>query len=489
MPADDEERRSASLVAMAREQQELFAVSEALLDHDENVARWRSLHVLMVEREIGAKRGTGGSSGVGYLRTTLGQAVLPGALGAPRGSLTQSLAPEVGRGVPSETDHAMDPVRARVGAPRRRVHAAAGRRRDADADGRARRSPRPSCATGARLPDGTPLPDGCTGGAGASQTVAFVADGRAWAIDPDDGDLACLFPVENAGPFAWGPQGDRVLLNGFEIRGLGGDAPDLPAIDASISAFDWGHPLGLAVVFADAKGIPRKRFVDDGHLIRLMSLPRGQVSPGGLSPEWSRAGVRGGDDRGAGDLAVDQRRRRIRSASSSPSAGPSSPRSRSRRTDGPCGGRPSTKRAIPELHFMKLEDPDRIRDRMARARRGPWRAVFGSPRRDPPGGDRGRGMRGAHGSVLDRGETRTAIPDETRPTEALGWLDRTTLLVAAGGCGEPLDLFAVDGPGLDAPAALVLDVEIGAPRTQVANPPGTVPAPSPEEEPPPDGVG
>jgi tryptophan 2,3-dioxygenase len=77
MPADDEERRSASLVAMAREQRELFAVSEGLLDHDENVARWRSLHVLMVEREIGAKRGTGGSSGVGYLRTTLDKRFYP----------------------------------------------------------------------------------------------------------------------------------------------------------------------------------------------------------------------------------------------------------------------------------------------------------------------------------------------------------------------------------------------------------------------------
>ena len=91
--------------------------------------------------------------------------------------------------------------------------------------------------------------------------------------------------------------------------------------------------------------------------------------------------------------------------------------------------------------------------------------------------------------VLAGGETRTAMPEETRPTEALGWLDRTTLLVAAGGCGEPLDLFTVDGSGQDAPAALVLDVEIAAPRTQVTNPPRTVPAPSAEEEPPPNGVG
>jgi tryptophan 2,3-dioxygenase len=86
MPADDEERRMSSLVAMAKEQTELFAVSEALLDHDEALARWRALHVLMVEREIGAKRGTGGSSGVEYLRTTLGKRFFPELWGL-RGNL------------------------------------------------------------------------------------------------------------------------------------------------------------------------------------------------------------------------------------------------------------------------------------------------------------------------------------------------------------------------------------------------------------------
>ena len=77
MPPDDEAVRAASLVQMAREQRELFAVSEGLVGHDEQVARWRSLHVLMVEREIGAKTGTGGSSGVGYLRSTLDKRFFP----------------------------------------------------------------------------------------------------------------------------------------------------------------------------------------------------------------------------------------------------------------------------------------------------------------------------------------------------------------------------------------------------------------------------
>jgi tryptophan 2,3-dioxygenase len=77
MPAEDPARREASLVAMARGDRELFAVSEGLLDHDESLSLWRFHHVLMVEREIGAKRGTGGSSGVGYLRSTLDKRCFP----------------------------------------------------------------------------------------------------------------------------------------------------------------------------------------------------------------------------------------------------------------------------------------------------------------------------------------------------------------------------------------------------------------------------
>jgi tryptophan 2,3-dioxygenase len=79
MPEDDEDARMGSLLAMARETEHtaLFAVSEGLLDHDEAIATWRSHHVLMVEREIGAKRGTGGSSGVDYLRSTLGKRFFP----------------------------------------------------------------------------------------------------------------------------------------------------------------------------------------------------------------------------------------------------------------------------------------------------------------------------------------------------------------------------------------------------------------------------
>lgn len=56
---------------------ELYALSETLLDHDEGFALWRSRHVLMVERQIGAKTGTGGSTGARYLRSTLEKRFFP----------------------------------------------------------------------------------------------------------------------------------------------------------------------------------------------------------------------------------------------------------------------------------------------------------------------------------------------------------------------------------------------------------------------------
>ena len=77
MPGDDAAVRLTSLVAVARDHRDLFAVSEGLLDHDESFSVWRFHHVLMVEREIGAKRGTGGSSGVDYLRSTLDKRFFP----------------------------------------------------------------------------------------------------------------------------------------------------------------------------------------------------------------------------------------------------------------------------------------------------------------------------------------------------------------------------------------------------------------------------
>ena len=56
---------------------EEFQLAESLLEHDEYFALWRSHHIKMVERMVGTKRGTGGSEGVGYLRTTLDKKFFP----------------------------------------------------------------------------------------------------------------------------------------------------------------------------------------------------------------------------------------------------------------------------------------------------------------------------------------------------------------------------------------------------------------------------
>jgi tryptophan 2,3-dioxygenase len=50
---------------------------ERLVDLDEGMQEWRYRHVKMVERTIGMKAGTGGSSGAHYLRTTLSRPAFP----------------------------------------------------------------------------------------------------------------------------------------------------------------------------------------------------------------------------------------------------------------------------------------------------------------------------------------------------------------------------------------------------------------------------
>ena len=54
-----------------------FLLAEALLTHDELFSLWRVRHVLMVERQIGSKTGTGGSTGASYLRSTLDKRFYP----------------------------------------------------------------------------------------------------------------------------------------------------------------------------------------------------------------------------------------------------------------------------------------------------------------------------------------------------------------------------------------------------------------------------
>ena len=74
LAAGTDEEISASLRTAAHDRSQyavVWALAEALLQHDELAASWRARHVVMVERMIGSKSGTGGSSGAGYLRSRI----------------------------------------------------------------------------------------------------------------------------------------------------------------------------------------------------------------------------------------------------------------------------------------------------------------------------------------------------------------------------------------------------------------------------------
>ncbi len=85
-PRDEKERRSnhgkrqrALVEVLTHEEQcyKEFQLAESLIEHDEYFSLWRSHHIKMVERMVGAKPGTGGSEGVGYLQKTLDKKFFP----------------------------------------------------------------------------------------------------------------------------------------------------------------------------------------------------------------------------------------------------------------------------------------------------------------------------------------------------------------------------------------------------------------------------
>jgi len=65
------------LVSIHRSDPEAAMVGEAMVGLDEGLQEWRYRHVKMVERTIGKKLGSGGSSGAGYLASTLFNPVFP----------------------------------------------------------------------------------------------------------------------------------------------------------------------------------------------------------------------------------------------------------------------------------------------------------------------------------------------------------------------------------------------------------------------------
>jgi tryptophan 2,3-dioxygenase len=65
------------LVRLFKSEPEVAILLELMTDFDEGIQEWRYRHVKMVERTIGNKSGTGGSTGAEYLRSTLFHPIFP----------------------------------------------------------------------------------------------------------------------------------------------------------------------------------------------------------------------------------------------------------------------------------------------------------------------------------------------------------------------------------------------------------------------------
>jgi tryptophan 2,3-dioxygenase len=77
LPVEPSEDVQKILIEVYRKDRATAELCERLIDLDEGFQEWRYRHVKMVERTIGQKRGTGGSAGVEFLKSTLWRSAFP----------------------------------------------------------------------------------------------------------------------------------------------------------------------------------------------------------------------------------------------------------------------------------------------------------------------------------------------------------------------------------------------------------------------------
>jgi hypothetical protein len=276
----------------------------------------------------------------------------------------------------------------------------------------------------------------------APATVAFVANGNAWALDPRTGRLWCVFGARRPGPFVWGPRGDRALLADLEVKSFGG-GPSRPAADARPVASSWGRPIGKSIVFvgrgrrALLKTHPAGGGSRDVTPIRGVTYERVVYHPSGLAfafvvqrgereSVWMSSNL-GKDPRrlvhgrfhtGFDALAFTQDGRTLYFAAqhgdthvdlhSIPAGGAS---------EAPVVWRGGPYETVNEIHPGLGSEVAFTVGRSCTTRR----AVI---------------------VTLQYPKGKDALPDADR-SRVVGWIDDAHVLVAAGGCGEPLDLYSV----------------------------------------------
>jgi hypothetical protein len=325
------------------------------------------------------------------------------------------------------------------------------------------------------LASGKALPARCTAGsARPAATVAFVANGRAWALEPEGGRLSCLFQVRNPGPFAWGPRGDRALLARLEVKGLG-DVPSRPPGAVDPAATSWGRPIGKSIVFvgrggrALLKAHPAGGAITDVTPVKGVRYERVVYHPSGLAfafvlEQGKRESVWMSSNVGASPRKLVHGR--LHTGFDAIAFGEAgavlyfAAQHVDRRVDvhvlplvaggtsAPVVWRGGPEERVTDLFAGKGADLALTAGRSCESRR----AVLVTNRR--------RG-----GADL--------LPDHRR-SRALGWLDDRHVLVASGGCGDKLDLYSVRTASLQA-RLLVRGVDAASVRRPEPLPPPPLP--------------
>ena len=314
------------------------------------------------------------------------------------------------------------------------------------------------------LANGEVLHAGCPTGADVrAHTVAFVAGGNAWVLDPKSGDATCLFPAPTPGPFTWNPRGDRALLSGLEIASLEGEQLRA-ASSSSPGVSSWGHPIGKAVVYVSPGGTRLRKIypgtqrrdditpVRGVHYLNVIYHPSGLaiafvVDNGEQQEIWLSSNLGedpvrlvfavGGNTFGALAFTADGGTLLYEAVHADDA---------------------------PVLHALDLKNPTinqgwwhgDVGDRIS--------AIFSQPRRDAQliALTVGAACEDSRAMLFQRGDPPQPLAEA--PSRSVGWLDGATVLVATGGCAGPSNLVAVDVTQ-QAAVPLVLGVEVAAART------------------------
>jgi len=336
----------------------------------------------------------------------------------------------------------------------------------------------------------TSLPAGCNRGVpkGAA-TISFVAQGRAWAVDPNGAGLTCLFKVTDPGPFLWGPRADRLLLGGLEVRGVGSDASRPPG-SLQPSSVTWSRPAGVAVAFVDPSGKELEKAIVGSSKIENVTPPESEGAFPSHADLTFQEVVYHPSGRAFG-FALTHRIDgsaiwlNINAAVAGDQAGPHRlVWSREGTVFGPIAFGPDGK----TLYYVAaLKNGTRLITAAdlgtAQLRPGLWKDTQNVLQLVPaPGGqavalDTGTSCadRKAVLSRLDESAGSALMPRASGPTSVIGWIDASTVLVGEGGCNTPMKLWEV-GVGTAPTATLVIEgADQGAVRVSDPTPTPVLP--------------